>query len=67
MTQITINIEDASIRPSLMKILKSIKGISVQPTKRPRKCGLELALEDVRAGRVEHYANAEEMFKSLGI
>ena len=67
MTQLTINIENKSILPHLKKILSAIEGVSIAPTKRKKKCGLEEALEDVKAGRVTHFENVDEMFASFGI
>lgn len=32
-----------------------------------KKCGLDKALEDVKAGRVTDYANADEFFQKMGI
>lgn len=67
MTQITINIEDKSILPHLKKILNAIEGVSIAKTSSKKKCGLEEALDDVKAGRVHHYESVDDMFKSLGI
>ena len=68
MTQITINIEDKSMVPHLKKILSAIEGVSIaKPSKTVRKNGIERAMDDVKSGRVNHYDNADEMFKSLGI
>jgi hypothetical protein len=68
MTQITINIEDKSILPHLRKILNAIEGVSIVTPERKRiKSGIEESYEDIRAGRVTHYANADEMFKAFGI
>lgn len=67
MTQITINIEDKSILPHLKKILNAIEGVSIAKPEKKRKTGLDEAYEDVRAGRITHYENAEAMFKSFGI
>ena len=50
MTQLTINIEDKSILPHLKKILNAIDGVSIaKPAKKKKKCGLEEALDDVKA------------------
>lgn len=68
MTQITINIEDKSILPHLRKILNALQGVSIAtPEKKHKKSGIEVAYEDVRAGRVTHYDNVDEMFKAFGI
>ncbi len=67
MTQLTINIEDKSILPHLKKILNAIEGVSIAKPAKKKKCGLEEALEDVKAGRVHSYDSVDDMFKSLGI
>lgn len=51
MTQLTINIEDKSLLPHLKKIL-SAEGVSIVKSTMKKKCGLEEALDDVKAGRV---------------
>ncbi|MDE6543469.1 MAG: hypothetical protein K2K76_05840 [Muribaculaceae bacterium] len=67
MTQLTINIEDKSILPHLKKILNAIEGVSIAKPEKKRKCGLDEAYEDVRAGRISHYESAEDLFKAFGI
>ena len=67
MTQLTINIEDKSILPHLKKILNAIDGVSIAKPSRKKKCGLEEALDDIKAGRVHHAKSVDDMFKSLGI
>ena len=65
MTQLTINIEDKTILPHLKKILSAIEGVSIAPTKKKKKCGLEEALEDVKEGRVYHAASVDDMFNQI--
>lgn len=67
MTQLTINVEDKSILPHLKKILNAIEGVSIVKPSRKKKCGLDEALDDVKAGRVHRYDSVDDMFKSLGI
>lgn len=67
MTQITINIEDKTILPHLKKILNALEGVSIAKPSKRKKCGIEESYEDVDAGRVTHYDNADEMFKAFGI
>ncbi len=69
MTKITINVEDKSILPHLKKILNAIEGVSiVVPQKKRKKSGIEESYEDVRAGRVTHCKDVDDMFhKILGI
>lgn len=66
MTQITINIEDKSILPHLKKILNAIEGVSIaKPAKKKKKCGLDEALDDVKAGRIHHADSVDDMFKQV--
>lgn len=67
MTQLTINAEDKSILPHMKKILNAIEGVSIAKPSRKKKCGLDEALDDVKAGRVHRYDSVDDMFKSLGI
>ncbi len=67
MTQLTINIEDKSILPHLKKILNALEGVSIAKPAKKKKCGLDEALEDVKAGRVKHFESMEDLFKDLGI
>ncbi len=67
MTQLTINIEDKSILPHLRKILNALEGVSIAKSGKKKKCGLDEALEDVKAGRVKRFESMEDLFKDLGI
>lgn len=74
MTQIVLNIEDASILPSLKRILGAIKGVSLvsqDNTLGPSEeeisesSGFQEAMEDKRCGRVYHAESTEDMFKQI--
>lgn len=62
MTQLVLNISDPSVLPTLKKVVKAFNGVSIAPARKEAvasakkekkaKCGLDEALEDVRAGRV---------------
>lgn len=68
MTQITLNIEDKSILPHLKKILNAIEGVSIVKTQKiQRKPGLEEAMDDVKAGRVNRYQTTDDLYNALGI
>lgn len=67
MTQITINVENPTILPHLKKILGAIEGISIARTTRKPKAGIREAMDDIKAGRINSYDSAEEMFEKLGI
>ena len=65
MTQLTINIEDKSILPHLKKILNAIEGVSIAKSSKTKKCGLNEALDDVKAGRVHRAKSVDDMFKQV--
>lgn len=67
MTQIILNIENESILIQLKKIIQSLEGVTIVKPANNRKSGIEEAYEDVRAGRVSHYASAQDFFNSIGI
>ncbi len=68
MTQITLNVENKAILPHLKKILNAIDGVTIAPAKRKKRIqGIEEAFEDVRAGKIRHYDNVDDLFRSIGI
>ncbi|MDO4335951.1 MAG: response regulator [Bacteroidales bacterium] len=66
MTQLTINVDNPSILPSLKKILNALEGVSIATPKR-KLTGIVETYEDIKAGRVTLYDSVEDMFKSLVI
>ena len=68
MTQITINVEDASMVPHLKKILGALKGVSISKSKTKNKTGIEEAYDDIKAGRIYHADSTDDLFNQvLGI
>lgn len=65
MTELVIEVEDKSILASLKKILSNLDGVKVRNTTRRKKTGLELALEDVEAGRVTEWESIDAMFDTI--
>lgn len=65
MKQITINIQDSSILPHLKKILNAINGVSIAKSKPKKNSSLDLAMEDVKAGRTKRFESADAFFKDL--
>lgn len=62
MTQIVLNIENQSIAKAILSLVKNISGVEVvSPVKRKRKSGIELALEDVKEGRVIEYTSVKDL------
>ena len=52
MTQLVLNIDDPSVLPTLKRVVKAFKGVSIDRLEKKHKNSLDEALEDVRAGRV---------------
>lgn len=65
MTELIIEVEDKSILASLKKILSNIDGVKVRKNTSRKKTGIELALEDVEAGRVTEWNSVDEMFDTI--
>ena len=65
MTELILTIENESILPSLKKVLGSIDGVKVKKMTHKKKTGLDLAIEDVEAGRVTEWNSVDEMFKTI--
>lgn len=65
MTELTLRVTDDSLLPSFRRLVRSIDGIEIVPKPRRRKSGIELALEDIAAGRVTEWESAEQMFNTL--
>ena len=67
MNTITIQVEDRNVMSGLKKVLKSMNGVVILPTRKKRKSGIEETMDDIRHGRVTEYKDADEMFEKLGI
>lgn len=68
MTQLVLNISDPSILPTLKRVVKAFKGVTIDNSVSEvrKKSGLDEALEDVRAGRVSGPFNSmEELMEHL--
>lgn len=63
MTELIIEVEDKSILASLKKILSNLDGVKVRKNTTRRKTGIELALEDVEAGRVFTAKDADDLIR----
>ena len=62
MTQLTLNVTDESLIPMLRKLFRSIEGVEVA-TKRRKKSGIELAYEDLEAGRVYYAKDGSDLIR----
>lgn len=64
MTELTLKVTDESLVPMLRKLFRSMEGVEIEPRRR-RKSGIELAYEDVEAGRVTKWDSVDDMFNTL--
>lgn len=67
MNTITIQVEDSKVMNGLKKVLRSMNGVVIVPTRKKKKTGIEEAMDDIRHGRVTEYKSAVDMFEKLGI
>lgn len=65
MTQLLLTIEDESKVSAIKKVLQMMEGVHVTKPHKKRKTGLDLALEDVAAGRVTKWNSLEDFFKTM--
>jgi len=68
MTQLTLEFENNTIKNRVLKLIELIDGVTVvkpQVKSRTKKCGLDEALEDVKAGRVYHAKDVDDLFKQI--
>lgn len=67
METITIQVEDKSVMSGLKKVLKSMSGVVIVPSRKKKKSGIEEAMDDVRKGNVTEYKDSDDLFKKLSI
>ena len=65
--QLLVTVSDPALLTKLKNAIKMLNGVSAISVLKPKKTGLEEALDDVRHGRVTEYKSAEDMFEKLGI
>lgn len=68
MTQLVLNISAPSVLPTLKRVVKAFKGVTIDSPakeKKKAKCGLDEALEDVAAGRIREVKSTDDLFKHI--
>jgi hypothetical protein len=65
MTQIILQIDDASIIPALKKTLKLLKGVKVKTITDFPNTTTTKAIKNAKDGKVIHSKNSTDMFTSL--
>lgn len=63
--QLIVSIEDGEMINKIKSAIRMIQGVGKVTIRKRQKTGMELALEDVRKGRVTEWKNADEMFETL--
>lgn len=64
MTQLVLNIENPSALKALKELVKNMSGVNIVKTVKPKKTGIELALEDIQAGRITEYASVADLIRA---
>lgn len=72
MTQILIQVEDATLLSSIKKVLKSLQGVSIKEIQEPKPkrkimSGIEKSMDDIKNGRVREIKDTKAYFKKLGV
>lgn len=49
----------------LRSIVKELGGTMIKPRATAKRCGLDEALDDIKAGRIHHADSVEDMFKQI--
>jgi hypothetical protein len=65
MTQIILQVDDASIIPALEKTLKLLKGVKVKTITDFPNMTTAKAIKNAKDGKVTHSKNSTDMFTSL--
>lgn len=65
MTLLTLRIDDPSILPTLKRVVKAFKGVSIAATEESDFGGIDEALEDVRDGRVYSATSTDSLFNDI--
>ena len=61
MTQLVLNIESPSVAKAIRALVKNIAGVYIVPNRKKAKTGFELAMEDVKEGRITEYASIKDL------
>lgn len=66
MTTYTVNVPSGKTR-FFRSVAKEMGWVIERPKRAEKRCGLDESLDDIKAGRVYTYKNAEELFTKMGI
>ncbi len=64
--QFIVDVEDESLLNDIRRAIKMIKGVgAVHKVAKKSKSSVELALEDMKAGRVHHAESVDDLFNQI--
>ena len=63
--QLLVTVSDPTMLTKLKNAIKMLNGVSSISVLKPKKTGLELAVEDKAKGRVTRWNSVDEMFNSI--
>ena len=63
MTQLTVSIEDASMLDQIRQAISLLRGVTSVTLKRRTKTGMDLAIDDVKNGRVYEASSVADIIK----
>ncbi len=63
--QLLVTVSDPALLTKLKNAIKMLNGVSAISILKPGKTDLELAHDDVAAGRVTHWNSVDEMFDTV--
>lgn len=63
--QLVVSVSDPALLTKLKNAIKMLNGVTAISVLKPQKSDLDLAHEDVAAGRVTHWTSADEMFDTV--
>ena len=67
MTELVVQVEDASLVADLKRAIKMLRGVSgVTIPKRQKRTGIEKGLDDIKKGNVYHAKNSQDLIKYSG-
>jgi hypothetical protein len=61
MTQLTVNVEDASMIEQIKQAISMLKGVASVSLKKKQKNGMDRAIEDVQEGRIYEASSVEDL------
>jgi len=65
MTQIILQVDDATLLPALEKTLKLLKGVKVKTITELPNASTAKAIKEAKEGKVIRHKNSSDMFTSL--